>query len=70
MGAGSVEGVDSISTMTVWMELTELIVLKVPVTATTDSSGGNDRNGSNSSNGGTAVTDGAGSINNMTVWMN
>ena len=55
---------------TVWMELTELIVLKVPVTATTDSSGGNDRNGSNSSNGGTAVNDGAASINNMTVWMN
>ncbi len=44
--------------------------LKVPVTATTDSTGSHDRNGSNSRNGGTACNEGAGSINNMTVWMN
>ena len=55
--------------MTVWMELAVLTVIKVPVTATTDSTGSNDRNGGNSSNGGTAGNEGAGSINNMTVWM-
>ena len=36
VGAGSIEGVVSIDTMTVWMELTVLTVLKVPVTATTN----------------------------------
>ena len=42
MCAGSSEGVDSINTVTVWMELTVLTVLKVPVTATADSIGSND----------------------------
>ena len=70
MCAGSSEGVDSINTMTVWMELTVLTVLKVPVTDTADSTGMYDRNGSNASNGGTAGNDRSGSINNMTVWMN
>ena len=42
MCAGSSEGVDSINTVTVWMELTVLSVLKVPVTATADSTGSND----------------------------
>ena len=48
----------------------ELTVLKVPVRDTTDSTGRSDRNGSNASNSGTAGNEGAGSINNMTVWMN